>query len=106
MPVRVLVRSVYPSVGRTDSGTIDLFEINLPTANTEQSQLLGQRERVDAGIDKSTQDHVAAGAGKTIEIECFHKTKSATKRLKEHKKEYPSCWERGRPVRTEREARK
>ena len=73
MPMGRLVRRFDFRVSCTDSRAIDLFEINLPAANAEQFQLLNQRRRFDAGSNQSAQNHVAAGAGKTIEVKGLHR---------------------------------
>src|SRR5258707_442067 len=59
MTVRVFMRGVYQCMGRTDSGTIDLLEINLPTTDPEQFQFCDQCARLNARTDQRPQNHVA-----------------------------------------------
>jgi hypothetical protein len=68
----VLMPGMHPSVGGADSGTIYFFEINFPTSHPKQFQLRRQRERINSCGHQRTKNHVAAGAGKTIEVESFH----------------------------------
>jgi hypothetical protein len=68
----VLMPGMHPSVGGADSGTIYFFEINFPTSHPKQFQLPSQRERINSCGDQRTKNHVAAGSGKTIEVESFH----------------------------------
>src|SRR6267154_4288648 len=86
MTVRIFVRGVYSRIGRANSGTIDLFEINLPTTDAKQIQLLDQCLRSNARTDQRAENHVATGAGKTVKVESSHQVKLATKRHKKHKR--------------------
>src|SRR5258706_14942627 len=86
MTVRMFVRGLYPSIGRANSGTIYLFEINLPTTDAKQIQLLNQCLRSNARTDQRAENHVTTGAGKTVKVESSHQVKLATKRHKKHKR--------------------
>jgi hypothetical protein len=72
VPVSVLGLGLHPSMCGADSRTIYFFEIDSPTREPEQFQLRSQSERLNACGDQGTQNHVATGAGKTIEIQSFH----------------------------------
>src|SRR2546421_11896143 len=60
-------------VRRTDAGAIDPLEIDFPTADVEQLQLIDKCARVNSDADQCAENHVAARAGETVEVEGLHK---------------------------------
>src|SRR5258706_13108242 len=86
MTMRMLVPGLDPSIGRADSGTIDLFEINLPAADPKQFQLLDQSPRLKACTNQRAENHVAARAGKTVKVESFHQEIISRKKAQKSQK--------------------
>src|SRR5437660_1408528 len=73
VPVLVFMLSLHARMGRTNAGTIYGNEIDFIAAHAQQRELFLQRRGVGAGTDQGAKDHVATGAGKTVEVDSFHK---------------------------------
>ena len=69
----MLMGSLHFRVRRTDAGAIDSFEIDFPTADVEQLQPIDECARVNSGAHQRAENHVAARAGETVEVESLHK---------------------------------
>jgi hypothetical protein len=89
--MRMFVLSLHTSVGCADAGTIDRLKINCVALHVEQSELLLESIRLDAGGDQGAQDHVTTGAGEAVEIKSLHSEKSVNRKFKFEVQQSGSC---------------
>ncbi len=68
----VLVRGLDARVGRTQSRSINRFEVEVKTFDRQQRELFAQVARLDTRGNHRAENHVAARSGETIEIQSLH----------------------------------
>ena len=72
MPVCMFVRGVHARVSGTDARTVNPREFNSESLDVKQIKLIGQSLTIDSRRHHGAENHVAAGARETIEIESLH----------------------------------
>src|SRR5258708_37920841 len=70
--MRMMLAAFHCHVSRRQGATLDLLSRNAPTAQGQSPQLGFDAIQLAAGVYQRAQHHVAADAGKTIEVSNLH----------------------------------